>query len=90
MIRQSKKRKAKAAFAFIILAALFKIIKNKNRRRQRRFWVRPFLQKRLESTTSLISLSNLDDEGLKREEMIRRGFFKSFLRFQYNDFRMLL
>ncbi|KAK7603411.1 hypothetical protein V9T40_003410 [Parthenolecanium corni] len=55
----------------------------------RRFWVRPSLQlKRL--AADMLNLAKLDDEGLDSNELIERGYFRSYTRMPIEIFQQLL
>ena len=58
-----------------------------NRPRTRRYWIRPSLMEK--RTPMILEGLKMDDMGLSREEILRRGYFKSFVRMPFDLFHSL-
>jgi hypothetical protein len=70
----------------VVLLLLCRIIQR--RRKVRRFWVRPSLLQK-QAKMLLERAQEDDDEGLSREELQSRSYFKSFTRMSTSLFYML-
>lgn len=90
-MRISKKQRECRRKKLVLLAAILSYTYSltlMEQRRKRRFWIRPFLQER--QVQRLIAKVNADDEGLSRNEILQRGYFKAYLRMPYELFTNLL